>query len=53
MEEFWEFLAELADPESVKDICIPNCKTIFKGGPVLYGQMGKIFDISMVVLQVV
>ena len=46
----FEFLAECADPESVKDICIPNCKVIFEGGPVLHGRVGKFFNLYMVVL---
>ena len=43
--------AESADPESEKDICMPDCKMIFEGGPVLYGQIGKFFDLSMFVIQ--
>ena len=54
-EELLEFFAEAADPMSVKDVCMPDCKVIYEGGPVLYGQIGKFYSlhVSMVVLQVV
>ena len=48
-----EYFADVADPECVKTICMPDCKTLFEGGPVLYGQIGKFFYLSLVVLLVV
>ena len=48
-----EFFAEAADPESVKDICTPDCKVVFDGGPVSYGQIGKFFYLSMIVPQLI
>ena len=52
-EELLEFFAEAADPMSVKDVCMPDCKVIYEGGPVLYGPLGKFYSLYMVVLQVV
>ena len=52
-EVVFEHFAEAVNPESVKDFCIPDCKTVFEGGPVLYGQIGKFFNISLIVLEVV